>query len=97
VRVPDTLCVQEKLPPGTAAVLLNRAHPHRDIYLPIDVQQKRLFDAIDGKLHIGEIVGADHRAAGRTLFQQLWWHDQVVLDASRGRSASAEPFRNSRE
>ena len=87
VRVPDTLCVQEKLPPGAAAVLLNRAHSHRDIYLPIDAQQKRLFDAIDGKLRIGEIVSADDRAAGRTLFQQLWWHDQVVFDTSRGRQA----------
>ncbi|HEY6512156.1 MAG TPA: class I SAM-dependent methyltransferase [Burkholderiaceae bacterium] len=85
VRVPDTLCVQEKLPPGAAAVLLNRAHTHRDIYLPIDAQHKRLFDAIDGKLSIGEIVGVDHRVAGRTLFQQLWWHDQVVFDASRAR------------
>jgi len=84
VRVPDTVCVQEKLPPGAAAVLLNRAHAHRDIYLPIDAQQKRLFDAIDGKRRIGEIVGAD-RAVGGTLFQQLWWHDQVVFDASRER------------
>ena len=38
VRLPDTLCIQEKLPPGAAAVLINRAHAHRDIYLPIDAQ-----------------------------------------------------------
>ena len=36
VRVPDTLCVQERLPPGAAAVLINRAHTDTDIYLPID-------------------------------------------------------------
>ena len=36
VRVPDTLCVQERLPPGAAAVLINRAHTYTDIYLPID-------------------------------------------------------------
>ena len=86
VRVPDTLCVQEKLPPGAAAVLINRAHSFRDIYLPIDAQEKRLFDAIDGKLSIGEIVGAEHREVGRALFQRLWWHDQVVFDASRSRA-----------
>lgn len=85
VRLPDTLCVQEKLPPGAAGVLINRAHTHRDIYLPIDAQQKRLFDAIDGKRRIGEIVGSELRDAGRTLFERLWWHDQVVFDASQAR------------
>jgi SAM-dependent methyltransferase len=83
VRVPDTLCVQEKLPPGAAGVLINRAHTHRDIYLPIDARQKRLFDAIDGKRRIREILASEARDPGRALFEQLWWHDQVVFDASR--------------
>ncbi len=83
VRVPDTICVQERPPPGAAAVLINRAHTYHDIYLPIDAQQKRLFDAIDGERSIGEIVGDEHRELGGALFERLWWHDQVVFDASR--------------
>jgi SAM-dependent methyltransferase len=83
VRVADTLCVQERLPPGAAGVLINRAHTDHDIYLPIDAQEKRLFDAIDGERSIGKIVGGTHRDVGRTLFERLWWHDQVVFDASR--------------
>jgi hypothetical protein len=43
VRLPDTICVEEKLPPGAAAVLINRAHTHRDIYLPINTQEKRAY------------------------------------------------------
>ena len=83
IRLPDTLCVQEKLPPGAAGVLINRAHAHRDIYLPIDAHEKRLFDAIDGERCIGDILGASDRDLGRDLFERLWCHDQVVFDASR--------------
>jgi SAM-dependent methyltransferase len=82
IRLPDTLCIQERLPPGAAAVLINRAHTSHDIYLPIDAQQKRLFDAIDGDRRIGEIVSDRHRDFGRALFEKLWWHDQIVFDAS---------------
>ena len=83
IRLPDTLCIQEKLPPGAAAVLINRAHTFHDVYLPIDAREKRLFDTIDGERTIGAIVGDQHREAGRALFERLWWHDHVVFDASR--------------
>ena len=88
VRVPDTVCVQERLPPGAAAVLINRAHTDTDIYLPIDAVGKRLVDAIDGERSIGEIAGDTPREACRALFERLWWHDQVVFDGSR-RSSTA--------
>ena len=84
VRVPDTLCVQERLPPGAAAVLINRAHTDTDIYLPIDAREKLLVDAIDGERSIGEIAGDEPRDVCRALFERLWWHDQVVFDGSRG-------------
>jgi len=83
IRLPDTLVIQERLPPGAVAVLINRAHTSHDVYLPIGAQEKRLFDAIDGERRIGEIVGEGQRDLGRALFEKLWWHDQVVLDASR--------------
>ncbi len=86
IRMANTICVQEKLPPGAAAVLINRSHTYTDIYLPINAQQKELFDAIDGKRSIGEIASQDAlRAAARVLFEGLWWYDQVVFDASRCR------------
>ena len=84
VLLPDTLCIKERLPPGAAAVLINRAHTDNDIYLPIDAPEKRMFDAIDGERSIGEIVGGGPLALGRALFERLWWHDQVVFDTSRG-------------
>ena len=56
IRAPDTICVEERLPPGAAAVLINRSHSHTDIYLPIDAQEKRLYDAVDGARTIGELA-----------------------------------------
>jgi SAM-dependent methyltransferase len=84
IRQPDTVCVQQRLPPGAAAVLINRTHPYTDIYLPISAQHKSWFDAIDGQRGIGGIVAdsAQHGAA-RELFEALWWHDQIVFDMSR--------------
>jgi len=84
IRMPDTIAVQERLPPGATAVLINRTHTYTDMFLPIDAQQKALFDAIDGKRTIGELVDkCAPRAAARSLFERLWWYDQVVFDASR--------------
>jgi hypothetical protein len=84
IRLPETICVQEKLPPGAAGVLINRSHTYTDIYLPINAQQKKLFDAIDGKRSIGEIAPETAlRNIARVLFEGLWQYDQVVFDASR--------------
>jgi len=90
VRVPDTLCVQERLPPGAAAVLINRAHTDTDIYMPIDAREQRLVDAVDGERSIGEIADDGQLDICRTLFERLWWHDQVVFDGSR-RSGDQSP------
>jgi SAM-dependent methyltransferase len=84
IRVPDTICVQERLPPGAAMVLINRTHTYTDIYLPIDAQQKNMFDAIDGKRTIGEIVvDQGQHGTARAFFERLWRYDQVVFDTSR--------------
>jgi SAM-dependent methyltransferase len=83
IRLPDTIVVQERLPPGAAAVLINQSHTFKDLYLPIDAQQKTLFDAIDGKRSISEIAPQIAlRDAARSLFERLWHYDQVVFDAS---------------
>jgi SAM-dependent methyltransferase len=89
IRLPDTLVVQERLPPGAAAVLINQNHTFTDLYLPIDARQKMLFDAIDGQRSVSEIVPQSAlRDAARILFERLWRYDQVVFDASRPQPAT---------
>lgn len=90
VRLPDTVCLQERLPPGAAAVLINRTHPYRDLVLAIDATQKRLLDAVDGRSSIAAILGAQGASSSSPdlpdvacrLFERLWWWDQVVFDLS---------------
>ena len=89
IRLPSTLCIRERLPAGAAAVLLNRSHPYHDLIVPVDAHEKRMFDAIDGRRTIAEIIdyvgGDGARPRARALFEKLWWYDQVVFDASNGR------------
>jgi SAM-dependent methyltransferase len=90
IRMSDTICIQERLPTGAAAVLINRNHSYTDIFMPINSTEKRLFDAVDGSLTIGEILERtltsperSHQDLARTFFERLWWHDQLVFDVSR--------------
>jgi SAM-dependent methyltransferase len=86
LRLPWTLCIRERLPPGSVAVLINRAHTYPDLALPIDAAQEQIFAAIDGKRSISEIL-RDAAAAGsheqtRRFIELLWEYDQIVLDAT---------------
>ena len=91
LRMPDTICIQDRLPPGAAAVLINPTHAYRDLVMPIDSTEKTWFDAIDGNHSIGGIVegtltssqGKPQLEIARTFFEKLWHYDQVVFDASR--------------
>ena len=49
LRMPDTVCVEDRLPPEAAAVLINPTHAYRDLIMPIDSREKAWFDAIDGE------------------------------------------------
>jgi SAM-dependent methyltransferase len=90
IRMSDTICVQERLPAGAEAVLINRAHSYKDIFMVVNPAEKRLFDAVDGKRTIGDILertvttspGLSDQELARTFFERLWRHDQVVFDAS---------------
>ena len=91
IRMPDTICIQQRLPAGAAAVLINQNHTDTDLFVPIDSGEKRLFDAIDGERTILDLVERVRPSAGDTprldiargFFKRLWWSDQVVFDASR--------------
>ena len=83
IREPDTVTVRERLLPGVAAILINRAHSHTDIFLPIYPRETRLLEAIDGKRTIREMLASEsERDVARSLFERLWRHDQVVFDAA---------------
>ncbi len=90
IRMPDTICVQKRLPPGAAAVLINQSHTYTDLFMPIDSTEKHLLGAIDGSRCVAEIAESALSSSrkktqldiARAFFERLWWHDQVVFDAS---------------
>lgn len=85
IRLPRTRCIEERTPPGAAAVLINQSHTYPDLVLLIDDVEKRLFDVIDGQLSIAEIVDivSTSNKRERAFFERLWQYDQIVFDASR--------------
>ena len=62
--------------------------------MPVDAAEKRLFDAIDGNLSIGEIAksvwpGPQQESRidqARSFFERLWWYDQVAFQMATNRS-----------
>jgi SAM-dependent methyltransferase len=96
IRMSDTICVQDRLPSGAAAVLINRTHTYKDLFLPIASAEKQWFDAIDGKRSIREMVEKSQSTSQRVnldvpraFFDRLWWYDQIVFDTSQTRTHSA--------
>jgi SAM-dependent methyltransferase len=92
IRLPETILVKKRLPPGSAAVLINQAHIDPDLFLPVDSDELRFFEAVDGVRTIREIIqqtaisGSDNirglNEKGRQLFERLDWFDQVVFNAT---------------
>ncbi len=88
IRLPDTIAVEQRLPSGAAAVLINPNHTYTDLVLPLEAAGRRLYEAIDGRASIAEIgrkAGADADDPTGELasfFRKLWWYDQVVFDMS---------------
>jgi 2-polyprenyl-3-methyl-5-hydroxy-6-metoxy-1,4-benzoquinol methylase len=84
-RLPRTISVEEKLPPGAAAVLINQSHTYPDIYLPVNHEEKQLVEAVDGQQSVAEIIGRkapNQHDRLRSFFQKLWWYDQITFDSS---------------
>ncbi len=91
LRLPETITVQERLPAGAAAALINQSHSDPDLVLFVDAAELQMVEAIDGRRSIAGIIQvlAGPASASRTLheqarslFQRLWWYDQVVFDTS---------------
>lgn len=85
IRLPRTLCIEERTPPGSAAVLINQNHTNPDLVFPVDAMEKRLFNVIDGQLSIAEIadIVSTSNKRSRAFFERLWQYDQIVFDASK--------------
>ena len=93
IAPPWTVCVRERLPLGSVAVLINRSHKFTDLVCTVDSFEDRLLGAIDGKRSLAEILqyaaqddDGDRRAL--RFFERLWQYDQIVFDASRAVNAS---------
>jgi SAM-dependent methyltransferase len=83
VPVPSAIAVEERLPPGAAAALINRAHTDTDLVLFADRRAFDMFRSIDGERTIAEL------GTGALPFvERLWRHDLVALDTTR---AAREP------
>ncbi len=88
IALPWTVCVRERLPPGSVAVLINRSHTFTDLVLTVDSFEDRLLGAIDGNRTLAEILrfapqAGDVERRALSFFERLWRYDQVVFDASR--------------
>jgi SAM-dependent methyltransferase len=88
IALPWTVCVRERLPPGSVAVLINRSHTFTDLILTVDCFEDRLLGAIDGNRTLAEILrfalpGGDGESRAQRFFERLWQYDQIVFDASR--------------
>jgi SAM-dependent methyltransferase len=88
IRMPDTICIRDRLPPGAAAVLINQTHTHRDLFLAIDAGEKRLFDAVDGIRSLGDILEQSSPGdparfdKGRRFLERLWLHDHIAIGSA---------------
>jgi 2-polyprenyl-3-methyl-5-hydroxy-6-metoxy-1,4-benzoquinol methylase len=91
LRLPWTMCVTDRLPAGSAAVLINPTHTYPDLALPVTAAQERVLAAIDGTRSVDEVLqcarGPLSDEEGRRFIQRLWEYDQIVLDAVSLRGA----------
>ncbi len=72
------ISVEDRLPPGASAALLNRGHVFRDLVMFVNQTEKAAFDAIDGERRLGDL------SADPSFLRQLYDHDLIVIDSSDG-------------
>jgi SAM-dependent methyltransferase len=84
LRLPWTMCIKDRIPRGSAAVLINPAHTYPDLALPITAAQERALAAIDGTRSVDEALrcagGPLSDEEGRRFIERLWEYDQIVFD-----------------
>jgi hypothetical protein len=85
IRLQWTICLQDKIPPGAAGALVNQTHLFNDLYILVNEKEKQIYEAIDGRRTIAEIIEKVEGASplAREFFEKLWRYDQVVFDTSK--------------
>ena len=84
LRLPWTRALQQSLPDGAAGALVNQTHVFADLFVLLNEHEKQVFEAIDGRRNIAEILETvQDQADARHFFEKLWQHDQVVFDTSK--------------
>jgi SAM-dependent methyltransferase len=76
IVIPTAVAIEERLPPGAAAALLNRAHTPTDLVMFIDADELGAFRSLDGMTPIASLGPGASR-----FIERLWRHDLVVIDA----------------
>lgn len=77
VPVTTAIGVEERLPPGATAAVINQAHTDTDLVLFADRREYEIFRSIDGNRTIAELgVGAP------AFVERLWRNDLVVFEAT---------------
>ncbi|MBV9569175.1 MAG: methyltransferase domain-containing protein, partial [Hyphomicrobiales bacterium] len=93
IALPWRVCVRERLPPGSSAVLINQAHRFTDLICTVDPFEDRLLGAIDGCRALAEVLrfagpNEDGNRRALSFFERLWRYDQIVFDVSRSATAT---------
>jgi SAM-dependent methyltransferase len=83
--IPGCVVVQQNLPPGAAAVVINRAHTFTDLYVPLTEFEASIYAQIDGEMSCRDLLAAasDAKRVANVMLK-LWRSDQVVFDRSKG-------------
>jgi hypothetical protein len=77
--IPATvITVEDRLPPGMAAAVINRAHVDSDLVCFLDAAELAVFNAIDDGTALGDLEGGTAE-----LFERLWLQDLVLIDATK--------------
>ncbi len=77
IRPTTVSMIDERLPPGVAAVLINQAHTDRDLVFFLHAEARRIVELLDDRRRLGDLSGASAQ-----LLERLWWHDLIMVDAS---------------
>ncbi len=104
LRLPDIAISKNRLP-GKAAVLANPSNSDPELALPVDEQELWIFNAIDSRRTIADIIQLVSAERGkkpdaiqgraRLLFEQLWWYDLVggfISPSKCGATEGANPW-----
>lgn len=82
-RLPDTIFVADDRFGGAVGVLINQNHTEKDIVLPVAQMEQDVYEAIDGKSTVQQLInpqGLNNKDNLIRFFEKLRRHDQIVFE-----------------